>query len=342
MKVGLIARADNTGLGIQSKEFFDHILCKALVIDMTEMSKSSIITPDFGRYPGQRVWKLQKGFKLTGGIPERIVNEFLEGLDIVWAMETPYDYNIFFKAKSMGIKTVLQLNYEFLDYPAALPYPDLFASPSMWYWDNIPNPKKLLPFPVDLTKFKHERKEKTFLHIAGRPAYNDRNGTQIFADSLRFVKNKINVIVKSQEGIVFRNRNHGVKIDLDYTNKKNYWENYSGGGVLVLPRKFGGQSLPVNEALASGMPVVASNCSPNNTWLPPEWLVECRQRGVLHCKKDCAMFETNSKLLAAKIDQFCDPGFYNQAVEKAIELGKSISWETMLPIYNQTMQELCS
>lgn len=342
MRVGLIARADNTGLGIQSKEFFDHIPCKALVIDMTEMSNSPIITPHLDRFPGQRVWKLQKGFKLVGGIPNRIIYEFLEGLDVVFAMETAYDYNIFHEAKRKGIKTILQLNYEFLDYPnSVITPPDLFAAPSMWYYDNIPTPKKFLPVPVNTSKFLIQKKEKTFVHIAGRPAFNDRNGTNIFAESLRYINGKINVVVKSQQSLGVRNRNRNVNLELDCTNKANYWENYTGG-TLVLPRKYGGLCLPFNEALAAGMPIITSDCSPNNTWLPDEWLIPANQRGTLNCKRKCAMYEVNPRQLAHKIDEFCQEGFYEQAHQKALALRNMISWETMLPLYQKTFEDLCS
>lgn len=341
IRIGLIARSDNSGLGVQSKEFFDHIPCKALVIDMTEMSNSPIITPHPERFPGQRVYRLPKGFKLNGGIQHRIINEFLEGLDLVFAMETAYDYNIFFEARKRGIKVILQLNYEFLDYPGAIAPPNLFASPSMWYYDQIPDPKKFLPVPVNTEKIKvQSRQEKTFIHIAGRPAFNDRNGTQILAESLQYLKSNIKLIVHSQQSVIFRNRNRKANVELDYTNKENYWENYTGG-VLILPRKYGGLCLPFNEALAAGMPVITTDCSPNNTWLPTEWLVPARERGILHCKRKCSMFEMNARLLAQKIDEFCDTGFYNQACDKALMLKDTISWDTLLPLYHQTFTELC-
>jgi glycosyltransferase involved in cell wall biosynthesis len=128
-------------------------------------------------------------------------------------------------------------------------------------------------------------------------------------------------------------------VSLTTNNKPNYWENY-GGGVLILPRKFGGQSLPMNEALASGMPIITTAISPNDKWLPEEWMVKSFAQGVLHCKKKCTMFEADPRRLAQKIDQFCEQDFYEQAVQKAIDLGKSISWDTLLPKYHETFNNL--
>ncbi len=340
MKIGLIARADSTGLGIQSKEFFDHIPCKALVIDMTAQSDSQIIRPDFNKYPGQRAWRVNKGFKSTNHIPARIIYEFLDGLDLVFAMETAYDYNIFTEAKKRGIKTILQLNYEFLDYPSGLTPPDLFAAPSMWYFDQVPDKKKFLPVPVNKARFHVEKKERTFLHIAGRPAFNDRNGTNLVLEAMQYVKNKITLQLKSQQTLNFRNRNSKVTIEADNGNKANYWENYSGG-TLILPRKYGGLCLPFNEALAGGMPIITTNCPPNNQWLPQEWLVSARERGILNCKRKCQMYEVSAKLLAAKIDEFCDSGFYEEQHQKTIMLGDSLSWRKLLPEYHKTFEDVC-
>jgi glycosyltransferase involved in cell wall biosynthesis len=340
MRIGLIARADSTGLGIQSKEFFDHIPCKALVIDMTNMSDSPIIKPNPDKFPGCTVYKMPKGFRLTGGIPEHILKEFIRDIDILFTMETAYDYNVYKLCRKRGIKTILQLNYEFLDFPNdQIPQPDLFAAPSKWYWDGIPEPKVFLPFPVDTTKFQVTRKPKTFVHIAGRPAYNDRNGTNTIAESLRYLRSNPEIIIHSQQPINFRIRNRNLRVSLTTNNKPNYWENY-GGGVLILPRKFGGQSLPMNEALASGMPIITTAISPNDKWLPEEWMVKSFAQGVLHCKKKCTMFEADPRRLAQKIDQFCEQDFYEQAVQKAIDLGKSISWDTLLPKYHETFNNL--
>lgn len=125
----------------------------------------------------------------------------------------------------------------------------------------------------------------------------------------------------------------------EFQNKANYYDNYDGG-VLVLPRKYGGLCLPINEAIASGMPVIATDISPNNTWLPKEWLVPAGHAGSFKCKKPITYYEANLKMLAKKIDEFCDHDFYSNSILKANEIRDKISWEALGPLYMETFSKL--
>lgn len=339
MKIGLIARADNTGLGIQSKEFFDHIPCKVLIIDSQDMMPSlHLLKPDYSRYSNFIVHKIKPG---PSGlrIPESIIDQFLRDIDILFCMETPYDHRIFDICRQRGIKSILQFNYEFLDYPSLLPMPDLFAAPSRWHYEDVPGNKVFLPVPVNTKKFKPLERRNTFVHNVGRPAFKDRNGTLVLMDSLKHIRNKVDIEVHSQQPVPFAITHNNVTVKTEFTNKENYWENYQGG-VLVLPRKYGGLSLPINEALACEMPVITTDISPNSLWLPKEWLVESDYEGEFFAKKKIRYYRAKSVKLAEKIDQFCDPDFFDEAVCKAKQLKKEISWDNLLPLYHKTFREI--
>lgn len=348
MKIGLIARCDSTGLGIQSKEFFDHIKCKALVIDFSAMapvkSFDSILKPNIDWYPGQKVFRWGKVHNVRGDIPIHVINEFLDGLDIVFAMETPYDFNIFDACAERGIKTIIQPNYEFLDFPSnRIRPPSLFGVPSKWNWHNIPEPKKFLPVPVNtdiapISGFK----PRTFLHIAGRPAHADRNGTQTLFKALKYVKEDITIHIRSQWPVTIPQQTYRakVKIEVDYSNKQHYFDNYTTGGVLVMPRKYGGLCLPMNEALACEMPIITTDISPNHLWLPGEWLVPSLHTGSFLSKKKVDVYEAQLLELAAKIDQFCNEDFYREAIGKAREIKEAISWKSLHGLYMETFNEV--
>lgn len=346
MRVGLIARADHTGLGIQSREFFKHIPnCKALVIDFRAMAEglTEILTPDLSAFPGQQVFKWGSEHNLRGDIPPEIIREFVKDIDILFAMETPYDYNVFDVCRQMGVKIILQLNYEFLDYPSmyGIPKPNLFAAPSMWNFDRVPDPKIYLPVPIVKQPLIEERKN-FFLHVAGRVAAEDRNGTDILLKCLRHVKSEIKLHIKSQHPIppIRKNWGDNVKVILDCTNKVNHLDNYLSGGTLIMPRKYGGLSLPQQEAISFGMPVITTDISPNNFWLPQEWLVPAYACGSFQCKQYIDMFEADYMRLAAKIDQFCDQEFYRTAMDKALEIREALSWENSLHLYIETFNSL--
>lgn len=333
MRIAAIVRSDNVGLGIQSKEFFDHIPCKALVVDVSKIS--SQMPQNHGWYPNQTIWYYTKGAKF----PRELLDDFLKDIDVLIAFETCYDYGLFAYCRLKGIKTILQLNYEFLEYPSNFSPPDLFAAPSMWHFNDIPFPKVYLPVPVNTKKFVPQKKEKTFLHIAGKPAIHDRNGTYLFLNCLQYVKNDITVILKCQREIVVPEVPQNVTLIKDFTNNKNYQDNYDGG-VLVMPRKYGGLCLPCQEAIAAEMPVIMPDISPNNLWLPKDWLVPAEIKNSFKCKRLVDIYEVEEKYLAAKIDLFCEKDIYNGAIEQAKELKDKISWEKLLPLYYETFNNV--
>jgi len=337
MRIGGIFRCDNTGLGIQSMEFFNHIPCKPFVIDCSALGKSPVLTPYPHRYNNAPVFKMQKG----QSIPEERIQDFLKDIDVLFAMETPYNYRFFEVARKKRIKTILQFNYEFLEYPSNLPMPDLLASPSHWNYEEVPRPKMFLPVPVNTHKFKPNRQERVFIHIAGRPAVHDRNGTQVLLNAVKYIQSECKIIIRTPERLAFSRHVRNVKLEIDRTERVNYQDAYTGG-VLIMPRKYGGLCLPINEALAAEMPVIAPDISPNNLWLPKEWLTPASWSQKLNARKVVDVYEPDARALAAKIDQFCDPVFYDQAILKAHELKNTISWETLLPLYHQTFEKLCS
>ena len=108
----------------------------------------------------------------------------------------------------------------------------------------------------------------TFLHVAGHRAVGDRNGTELFVKALRFLRHPCKVRLVGQDGAlplpellprhVELEANHGGVVDR--------WDLYRGADVLVSPRRFGGLSLPVIEAIGMGLVVLMTDCEPNREW----------------------------------------------------------------------------
>ena len=328
LKIGIISRCDYTGLAIQSKEFYDHIQCKALVVDISNVQPFT--KQHFEWYPDQQTILFKRGqrFQIES------LMKFLRQIKILVCFETPYDYSIIALCKALKIKTVIQPNYEFLEYGPGYKHalPDLFIAPSMWNYDKIPGNKIFLPVPVNTKKFFPQLKPNTFVHIVGKPAVHDRNGTYTFFNSLLHVKSDITVIIRSLQQMPSPPVPKNVKLIMDFEKKEHYQVNYSGG-VMVMPRKFGGNCLPVNEALAAEMPVIMTDISPNNLWLPKEWLIPARKTISFKCKQMIDVHEGDAIALARKIDEFCDPVTYLREVERARQIKQQISWEMLRPIY---------
>jgi glycosyltransferase involved in cell wall biosynthesis len=268
--------------------------------------------------------------------------DFLNGLDVVYTAETAYNNDLYRIARQLGVKTVLAPNYEFLDTYAQ---PSVWAAPSLWHFDELPVPKTHLPVPIATDRFTSDAVELSghhFLHIVGRPAVHDRNGTQLLLQALEFVESEVTVTIRCQRGGYVTSLAPDLKtpgnvtLIVDPGDKPNYWDNYTGD-VLIMPRRYGGLCLPVNEALGAGMPVIMPDISPNNTWLPQDWLVAAGWETTFWAKRQVDVYGVNPKDLAAKIDQFCDPDFLLKAKDEASRLRTELSWETLKPRYLEVL-----
>lgn len=335
--LGLIARADNRGLGTQTWELSRHLRpAKTMVVNCPSEQPLPL---RLERFPGAAVvdrFPTADDFRA-----------WLPGLDVVVTCETPYG-PLYETADELGVKTVNQLNFEFLDRTG--PTASLYAAPSMWRFDEIPfHDKVFLPVPIATDRFPVDvpaaGRARRFLHVVGRPAVHDRNGTLDLLKALEHIRSDVQVTIKCQQPGYVRQLmadawpRPNVDLIIEDGDAANYWDNYRGHDVLVMPRRFGGLCLPVNEALGAGMPVIMPNIDPN-TWLPPEWLVPAKKTSEFMAKALIAVHATNPQQLAAKIDEFTNPGVYSKATAKAQELRDQHSWKALKPRYDEILAAL--
>ncbi len=174
-----------------------------MVVDLTHVVPGRFDI-DLSLYPNATIMKTIS-FPVQRSVidsSEPIMRDFLTGLDVIFTCETPYHYRLFELAREMGVKTVLQYNWEFMSYinRPHLPHPDLFVAPSVWHYDDLPfDNKTFLPVPVDRDKltFRQRRQALTFLHSAGNRTAEDRNGTKLLLNTLPYIKSDVRFIVKS-------------------------------------------------------------------------------------------------------------------------------------------------
>lgn len=326
--IGLIARSDNTGLGIQTHEFYKHIKPdKTLIVNVSRLNN----LPQYHyRYPKAKI--------VTDQMSIQEMNNFLDGLKVLFCCETPYNNELFRIARRKGVKIVLQYNYEFLDFKNLkdVYYPDVFAAPSLWNIDQVKKQFKnvtYLPVPVNrqLLPFIEKKKFKRFLHIVGNSAAEDRNGTKATLEAFRRLNRPyIELVVKcfnkvaAGEWLKYANKN----ISIDTSNTLNYEHNYVGFDALILPRKYGGLCLPMQEALSCGMPVIMTNISPNDKILPLQWLVPCQPTHTFESKYTIQVNEPDIEFLIQQIQWFANMN-EEEAIEqsqKANEIASGLDW----------------
>lgn len=344
VNLGLIARADTRGLGIQTRAVHDHLRpAKTMVINC----------PSAKPLPLRRDWYPDATW-IDGWPTPRDFETFFDGLDVMYTAETIYDHHhqnrAYATAARMGVTTVCHTNPEFGDYflHPTWPRAALYAAPSTWMYDKLPNPKALLPVPVDTTKFAPQTaiRATRFLHVVGRPAIHDRAGTANLLLALQSVRAEIAVTITCQESGYVRTligANNitlpdNVTLTVSDGDVADHADLYAGQHVLVSPRRFGGLSLPMQEACAAGMPVIAPAISPNVDWLPADWLVPATHAGTFTAHTSVDLYSVDHQALAATIDHMAgDTTYYRQAAEQATTIGKQLSWDNLKPEYERLL-----
>lgn len=364
MKIGLIARADNSGLGMQTLEFFRHMKpYRTIVVDISEYNKNKTYPERYAGGPDQQV------FHVKGFLQDEDIRLFLDGLDVVFIAEASYNPMFYAIAHTMGVKVAVQYNYEFFDWfdRNKIDCPDMFIAPSRWHYEDVDKfcinkgiAHVYLHCPVnrDLLPPRSIERAQVFLHPAGKPASHDRNGTRTVIEASRYVKSNVEIVVHFQgeqglqhqtthttEDYITYAEEHGNmdKLIISVQEYENYIDVYAEGDVLLLPRRYGGNCLPLNEALAVGMPVIMPDIQPNNHILPPEWLVPATTRETFTPRTTVDLYDVDPVVLARKIDEFAslsdeDMNMYS---ELASAISDQISWETMKPMYLKAFEELC-
>lgn len=346
MRLGLVARADKTGLGAQTWTFWRNMRPDAtLVVDLSHCSGQQ---PDLALYDrgDVEVWK-DRNYPSTAPVPDKVVERFLSKVDVVFGAETFYNYWLINRARQLGVRTVLQPNYEFLDYllDRKLPEPDVLAFPSTWHLDDVRRamPRsdvRHLPVPVDakLLPFRQRLELNTILHTAGTPAMEDRNGTMVLIEAMRQVRTPVTAVIRTLKPLPIRARHLPTNVIIDDRPAPNYWDLYDRGDMLVIPRKFGGLCLPQQEALACGMPVLMTDVAPQNEVLPADLLVPAIKSHEVMTRAMIDIHQTDPVVLASRIDWLHEhPDRFAELSAWAGEWAADNSWEALRPLYEATL-----
>lgn len=311
MRVGVIARADLTGLGVQSRNWVRLLNPQKLIVINSKIFNNN--EQHFEWYNGRG------GILIDGFIKQHEINPILNGIDVLLTFEIPYSYELIRQARSRGVKTVIQNNWEFTDYlrQPELPLPDLLVNHSYWHldeqkqrWPEITEycatPVFVEDYDSILTQNLERDTKKRFLHIAGRRTYEDRNGTQTLLKAMELIPKEYDfeLVIKAQNADVGPTTDP--RITVDRSSPVDEKELYRDFDAVIMPRRYGGACLPMTEALASGLPVVMPDIDPNNKVLPKDWLTPAIFAGSFMTRTEVDLFDTNHNTLADKIIDFIE------------------------------------
>ena len=225
--LGVIARCDNTGLASQTWEYVRHLSpSKILVIDVSKYADGADHCNKHAHR--ERFDHLENVTYFENWVPsEGACMRFLDGLDTVLSAETMYNPNMCHWAKKQNIKTVVAPNWEFFDTGLK---PSLYIPPTTWHIDSMgPTPVQYMPNPVDTdrVKFRDDLPETAhhLIHMVGRPAVHDRNGTEFFLEALRRMTVPVKATIRCRDPRYVRGLNtqmpDNVTLEVDNRNVAN-------------------------------------------------------------------------------------------------------------------------
>lgn len=340
MRVGLIARMDRSGLGQGQTLRLAKLLKpdQIMLIDSTPFNGSD-------QYPS---WYNGYNYNIIVGFPtSKEVQTFLTGLDVVISCEIFYHNRFTDIANGMGVKTVLIYNYEFFDWFKPefqfVSLPTKLVQPSYWHLDEMKQKynSQYLPTPIFDYEFKKvrdtnmKRTGKTrYLFLNGKTAAHDRAGLSSLYEALQLSKGDFEVVVKAQGEIP---KHPDPRLTYDFSNPQEQYKLYQGFDAMIHPRRYGGQSLPMCEALMSGLPVIMTDIDPNNKVLPSEWLVPATKSGQFMTRTLIDIYSADPKTLALRLDQFM---WNKSSKQRAYEIGKQYEAENLRTEYEALLSSM--
>jgi hypothetical protein len=325
MKLGIVVRADDTGLGNQTHELVKMLNPeKILIIDSSTFNSKNM--QHYEWYEGRNV-VVSKGFP-----DNSVLLKFFDGLKVVMSCETFYNKRFVALARRKKIKTILQYNFEFLDYLSNedTMLPDVLLAPSLWRFEEVEERfsskclVKYLPPPTDQKLFSKNKRINTkktnkLLHIGGKAAIYDRNGTNSVVDMLKYSKSDYELVIRSQTNLDIDSSDP--RITLLVGNENKHEDMYRGYDAMILPRRYAGLCLPMNEALMSGLPVFMTDISPNNLILPKKWLSKSYFVKEFMTRVGVSLYEADPKSLARVVDGYFSQDDLSNDKKEAFSIG---------------------
>lgn len=318
--IGAIVFATEQGLGYLAKDFFDNGIINKVYI-----------YPHSSR-TNHREWYPRESVVSS-------IEELIDSCEVIIGFETFFDWTVIPKARAKGKKTVLMPMYECTPFPN--PYsPDLILSPSDLDTQYYPNSTRVT-VPVSVP-FRQRDTARVFIHNAGNGGLGGRNGTKEVLQAMKHVKSPIKLIVRTQvpflglESSLIQQVEEDDRIEVRHGSFEDIW---SEGDVFLFPEKFNGLSLPLQEAFASGMLVMAGDRFPINTWLPKEPLIPVSKYRKERLAVEFDFAEFSPEAIAIKIDEWFNKDIKSYSLLGG-EWGKSHNWKNLKGVYEELMLQL--
>jgi hypothetical protein len=130
-----------------------------------------------------------------------------------------------------------------------------------------------------------------------------------------------------------------VTLEIHEENVADRWDLYNGAHALILPRRYGGLSLPCQEALQAGLTVLMTDCEPNRIWpiVPLHAVLGRAQRTPFgYVPTNCV----KPVMLAKEIDWLNeDRARLDDLRRRGSDWTQANSWDALRPVYDQLFRK---
>lgn len=307
-RLGLIARSDNSGVGNQTYEVFRHLHPdRTLVIrmDAVGLTRGEEHLERYLDGPDDSIRVAQ--FPITDDDALWLIRES----DVIYTAEATYHPGFNRACFEHGTRLVVHANPELYQPDYGEP-PAEVVSATAWRADLLPGSTRMLPFPVATDRIRRREitEVRTLLHVSA-PAMLDRNGTEIVHMAKPLVTRFDWLPPRQTEG---------------------YWQLYEGADALILPRRYAGLCLTMQEAAAAGLPIVMLESDANAQHTIPELRVQVDGWEAHRMKGGMVdVYNAAPEDLARVVGRLSESDIVGRATRASLVWADSISWEAQLP-----------
>lgn len=264
MTFSMIGRADNGGLASQTWEIARHVgPSKVLLVDLGANGRGPFV-PE--RYDGLAEVRIARTPLDRGHL-----RWLCRDVGAVYTAEANYNDELADITARAGVRHVVHANPELWRASNGGRTTEL-VTPTSWECERLGR-SIIMPMPVDRERLPYTPRSRVRrFYFPAAPAFHDRHGEQFVMEAMRRVRrDDITLVVGPKPRTRVKRLDGGVLVE-SVLARDDYWQ-YPDADALILPRRYGGLSLPMQEAASLGMPIISLDLAPYGPELMPELLV---------------------------------------------------------------------
>ena len=163
---------------------------------------------------------------------------------------------------------------------------------------------------------------------------NDRNGTDIVVQAIKLLREPCTITLRTQDPSLppIKAPTH-VQVRVSTGGLANYWDLYADADALVMPRRYGGLCLPVQEAMASGSGGADDRHVPErrHRGRSPPCRSPTASRSGCRAVAVCLSLTPTRPLSLPPWTAFADPAERHALQARSVEWAQRNSWEALTP-----------